>query len=152
MCDGSNLTAAVCVKGDGVLIDFPLRRDGHILRRHSRRNRRVPTSKGISLSCGVSRGGDRRAVAQRDGRNGTAAGGVEGDGVLIDRPLRRDGHVLGGHGRRNRIIPTGKGISLSCRVSRGCDRRAVVQRDGRNGTAAGGVEGDGVLVCRPSSR
>ena len=58
------------------------------MRRHGRGNCRVPTGEGIAFSCRVGRRGDGCTVVLRDGRDGTAAGGVEGDGILIDLPLR----------------------------------------------------------------
>ena len=68
---------------------------------------------------------------------------------MIDRPLRRDGHIPGRHGRGNCRVPTGEGIAFSCRVGRRGDGCTVVLRDGRDGTAAGGVEGDGILIDLP---
>ena len=131
------------------MIDRPLRRDGHIPGRHGRGDRLVPTGEGIAFSC---RGGGRSdgcTVVLRDGCDGTAAGGVKGDGVLIDCPLRRDGQVFGGHRCRERRIPARKGIAgLGGGFGRG-DGGAVVLRDGRNFTAAGGVEGDGILIDLP---
>ena len=58
------------------------------MRRHGRGNCRVPTGEGIAFSCRVSGRGDGCTVVLRDGRDFTAAVGVKGDGVLIDRPLR----------------------------------------------------------------
>ena len=68
---------------------------------------------------------------------------------MIDRPLRRDGHIPGRHGRGDRLVPTGEGIAFSCWVGGRGDGCAVVLRDGCDFTATGGVEGDGVLIDRP---
>ena len=142
--------AAVQIVGDGVPVDPPLRRDGHILGGHRCRERRTPAGKRVAGPDGSGRCGNCRAIVLCNGCDGTAASGVKGDGVLIDRPLRGDRQILGGHGRGNRLIPTDESITLSCRVGRCGNLRAVVLRDGLDGAAAVGVEGDGVLICCPS--
>ena len=136
----------------GLFAVFPLCGDCDAFGGHGRGNRLIPTDEGITLSCRVGRRGNLRAVLLRDGRDGAAAAGVKGDGVLVDPPLRRDGQVFGGHGGGNRLIPTDEGITLSCRVGRCGNLRAVVLRDGRDGAAAVGVKGDGVLIYGPSGR
>ena len=88
LCNGCNLTSTVCIKGDGVLIYLPLRRDSHIFGRHGRGNIPVPTCKGVALSCRVGRGGNRCAVVLCDGNIRFAVFGFDCDGILIDLPLR----------------------------------------------------------------
>ena len=88
LCDGCNFAAAVGVKGNCVLIYLPLCRDNHIFGRHSRGNFLIPADEGVAFSCRVGRGGNRCAVVLCNGCDGTTTYGVEGDGILIDFPLR----------------------------------------------------------------
>lgn len=92
--NGCDCAAAVGVKGDGVLVDPPLRLDGYILGGHGGRELRLPAHEGVAGFGGSCEGGDGRAVLLRDGCNRAAAVGVEGDGVRIRRPLGCQGHVL----------------------------------------------------------
>ena len=149
LCNGCNLTSAVCIKGDGVLIYLPLRRDNHIFGRHGRGNCLIPADEGVAFSCRVGRGGNRCAVVLCDGCNFAAAVGVKGNCVLIYLPLRRDCHVFGRHGRGNCLVPTDEGVTLFCRVGRGGDCCAVVLCNGCDGTTTCGVEGDGILIDLP---
>ena len=70
------------------MIYLPLRRDCHVFGRHGRGNCLVPADEGATLFCRVGRGGDRCAVVLCNGCDGTTTCGVEGDGILIDLPLR----------------------------------------------------------------
>ena len=144
-----NGTAACGVEGNCILIDFPLCGDSHIFGRHGRRNCLVPTHKGITFSCRVGGGGNIRSVVLCDGGDGTTAVGIKGDGVRINLPLRFDRHVLRGHGRGNRFVPADEGITFSCRVGRSDNRRAIVLRNGCDGTATCGIKGDGVRINLP---
>ena len=103
--------------------------DRHIIRWHCRRNFFVPTHKGITLSCRVSRSGDRRAVILSDGGDFTASGGIKCYCVLIDFPLRRDRHNLCGHFIGEWDIPADEGIALSRRIIRDGDGRAIILID-----------------------
>ena len=141
--------AAVQIVGDGVLIDRPLRRQGQVLGGHGRGDFFVPTGESISFSCRVGGRGDGCAVVLRDGRDFTAAVGIKGDGVLIDRPLRRQGQVFSGHRCRERRIPAHKRVAGLGGVGGRGDGCAVVLRDGRDFAAAVGIKGDGVDVCLP---
>ena len=132
-----------------VLVDRPLRLDGHILRGHVRRNILIPTGEGVPLFGGVCGCGDVRAVVLRNRRDLTAAVRVERDRVLIDLPLRLDGHIPRGHSLGNFHIPPRKGISRLGGVCGRGDLRAVVLRDGLDLAAAVRVKRDRVLVCRP---
>ena len=142
-CDG---TTACSVEGDRVLIDFPLCRDGHVFSGHGCGNCLIPADKGVTLFCRVGRCGDCRAIVLRDGCDFATACSVEGDCVLIDFPLRRDGHVFSGHGRGNRFVPADEGISFSCRIGRCGNRRAVVLCNGCDFAAAYSVKGYCVVV------
>ena len=85
----------------------PLRRDGHILGRHSHGNFPVPAHKGVALSCRVGRGGNIRSVVLCNGRDLAAACGVEGNRVARVLPQRLDCDVSGdGHGGVHRILRT----------------------------------------------
>ena len=132
-----------------VLVDRPLRRDGHILRGHGGGDLLIPTGEGIASLGRSLRRGDGRAVVLRDGVDLTAAVRVERDRVLVDRPLRLDGQVVGGHGVGNRLIPAPEGIPRLGGICGLGDSRAVILRDGRNLAAAVRIERDRVLVCRP---
>ena len=135
-----------------VLVDRPLRLDGHILRGHVRRNILIPTGESIARLGGVCRCGDLRAVVLRDGRNRAAAVRVERDRVLVDRPLRLDGHIPRWHGGGDLLAPPRKGIPCFGGVCGRGDLRAVVLRDGRNLAAAVRVERDRVLIDLPRCR
>ena len=131
------------------MIDFPLCDDRHIFGRHGRGNFRVPSDKGVALSCRVGRGGDRRAVVLCNRCDLAAACSVKGNCVLIDFPLCSDRHIFGRHGRGNFHIPTDKGVALSCRVGRGGDRRVVILCNRCDLAAACGVKGNCVPVYCP---
>ena len=135
-----------------VLVDLPLRLDGHILRGHVRRNILIPTGEGVPLFGGVCGRGDGRAVVLRDGRNLAAAVRIERDRVLVDRPLRLNGHILRGHGLRNFLAPPRESIPLLGGVCGRGDLRAVVLRDGLDRAAAVRVERDRVLIDLPRCR
>ena len=64
-------------------------------------------------------------------------------------PLRRDSHILGGHGFGNCLIPADEGVALSCRVGRCGDLRAVVLRNGCDLAAAVGIEDDRIAHVLP---
>ena len=132
-----------------VLVDRPLRLDGHILRGHVRRNILIPTGEGVPLFGGVCGCGDVRAVVLRNRRDLTAAVRVERDRVLVDRPLRLDGHIPRWHGGGDLLAPPRKGIPCFGGVCGLGDSRAIVLRDGLNLAAAVRIERDRVLVCRP---
>ena len=87
------------------------------------------------------------------------AGGSIGTGwmgraarVITDHPPGREGQVPGGHGGRDLLIPAREGVTGFRRGRGGGDGRAIALGDGRNGTAAGGIKGDGVRVHRPLGR
>ena len=134
LCNGCNGTAACCIKGDCILIYHPLRRDSHILRRHSRGNFLIPAEEGVAFSCRVGRGGNRCAVVLCNGCNGTTTYGVEGDGILIDLPLRPVFLVarFGVADCRNRragqifaVIPALEGVPGARHICRECCTHAV---------------------------
>ena len=149
LCNGCDLATACGVKGDCVPIDFPPCRDSHILGRHGFGNFPVPADKGVALSYRVGRGGDIRAVVLRNRSDLAAAVGIKGYCVLIDFPLCRDSHILGGHGRGNFPVPADKGISFSCRVGRSGNWCAVILRYGNIRFAVFGLDCDGILIDFP---
>ena len=134
LCNGCNLTSAVCIKGDGVLIYLPLRRDSHIFGRHGRGNCLIPADEGVAFSCRVGRGGNRCAVILRYGNIRFAVFGLDCDGILIDFPLRpifliphfgiADRHNRSA-GQRLVIVPAGKGIALAGHIACCRERRAL---------------------------
>ena len=89
-----NLAASVGIKGNRVLIDFPLCRESNIFGGHGFGNFPVPADKGVAFSCRVGRCGNYRAVVLRNRRNLAAACGVEGYCVPIYYPLRIQGAVF----------------------------------------------------------
>ena len=152
--------AAVQIVGDGVGIERPVCRvaavagaalrdgDGQVIL--ARQAGAAPAGEGVAGACGVLEGKGVRLDGVGVGvALCRAAVQIVSNGVLIDRPLRRDRHIMRRHGRGNCRVPTGEGIAFSCRVGRRGDGYAVVLRDGRDGTAAGGVEGDGILIDLP---
>ena len=76
---------ALGVEGHGVLVDFRLSGDGHVLGGHGLRNAHIPASKGITDLGGGGGSGDGSAIALGDLCIGLAITD-EGDGVLIDLP------------------------------------------------------------------
>ena len=149
LCNGCNLAAACGVKGDCVPIDFPLCFNRYILRRHGFGDFLIPTLKGITFSCRVSRGGNCCTVILRDRCNLTSAVGIKGYCVLIDFPLCFNRHILRRHGFGDFLIPSLKGITFSCRVGRGGNIRTVILRDRCNLAAAVGIKGYCVLIDFP---
>ena len=131
------------------MIDFPLCRNRHILRRHSFGNFIIPAYKGISLFCRVDRGSDRRVVILRDRSNFAAAVGVKGYCVLIDLPLCRDCHNLRGHLLGKGGIPADEGIALSRQGRRG-DRCAIILVDDDILLTVCGLDPDRVRKDLPS--
>ena len=116
------------------MIYLPLRRDSHIFGRHSRGNSLIPADEGVAFSCRVGRGGNRCAVVLCNGCDGTTTYGVEGDGILIDLPLRPVFLVarFGVADCRNRragqifaVIPALEGVSGACHICRECCAHAV---------------------------
>ena len=76
----------------------------------------APAGEGVAGACGVLEGKGVRLDGVGVGvALCRAAVQIVSNGVLIDRPLRRDGHIPGRHGRGDRLVPTGEGIAFSCR-------------------------------------
>ena len=76
---------------------------------------------------------------------------IEFHGVLIGRPLCRNGHVIGRHCRGQCRIPACEGVALKRGLGGGGDVRVVVLCNGGDGgrCAAVGVERNRVLVNGP---
>jgi len=141
---GSCLDGVVAVAAASTAIVAPLSLDGHILGGHGGRDGRGPPCEGVAGLGGIGGGGDGSAVVLGDGRDGTSAVGVEGEGVLVHGPLSLDGHILGGHGGRDGRGPARKRVAGLGGIGGGGDGGAVVLGDRRDGAAAVGVEGEGV--------
>ena len=118
--------AAVQIVGDGVGIQRPVRgiaavagaalRDGDGQVILARQAGAAPAGEGVAGACGVLEGKGVRLDGVGVGvALCRAAVQIVSNGVLIDRPLRRDGHIPGRHGRGDRLVPTGEGIAFSCR-------------------------------------
>ena len=140
------------IEGDGVLIDRPLGRHRHILRRHGRREGRAPPAEGIAGLRRIGRSRYGCAVVQRDRFDRAAPRRIEGDGVLPDRPLSRHRHILRRHGLGDGLVPPVEGIPGPRGCGRGRYRRAVVRRDRFDRAAPRCIEGEGVLIDRPLGR
>ena len=116
------------------MIYHPLRRDSHIFSRHGRGNCLIPADEDVAFSCRVGRGGNRCAVVLCNGCDGTTTYGVEGDGILIDLPLRpiflvaRFGVADCRHriaGQAFVIIPALEGVPGARHICRECCAHAV---------------------------
>ena len=122
----------------------------------------IPAVEGIARAGRVVRLGRGEAVFHfLLGRNGRAAVRVEGDGILVDLPLRRQGDVLcdggikvirGGGLLVFAQIPAGKGEALERRVCRFLCIQTVFDHLRVNLAAAVGIEGDFELVDLPLRR
>ena len=148
LCNGCNLTSAVGIKGYCILIDFPLCFNRYILRRHGFGDFLIPTLKGITFSCRVVRGGNFRTVVLCNGCNLTSAVGIKGYCILIDFPLCFNRYILRRHGFGDFLIPTLKGITLSCQGRSG-NRCAVILRYDNIRFAVFGLDCDGILIDFP---
>ena len=163
---GRNRRAAVGIKGNGVLVDVPLRRQGDVLCDGSIKVIRggvllvfaqIPEGKGMALERRLVRLGRGEAVFHfLLGRNGRAAVGIKGDGILVDVPLRCQGDVAcdrsikvirGGVLLVFAQIPERKGIALERRGDRQDSLLAAldVLLIGRRETAVS-VEGNGIFL------
>ena len=163
---GRNGRTAVRIKGDGILVDVPLRCQGDVLCDGSTKVIRggvllvfaqIPEGKGMALERRVVRLGRGEAVFHfLLGRNGRAAVGIKGDGILVDVPLRCQGDVAcdrsikvirGGVLLVFAQIPERKGIALERRVVRQDSLLAAldVLLIGRRETAVS-VEGNGIFL------
>ena len=163
---GRNGRTAVRIKGDGILVDVPLRCQGDVLCDGSTKVIRggvllvfaqIPEGKGMALERRVVRLGRGEAVFHfLLGRNGRAAVGIKGDGILVDVPLRRQGDVACDRGikviRGGLLlvfaqIPERKGIALERRGDRQDSLLAAldVLLIGRRETAVS-VEGNGIFL------
>ena len=163
---GRNRRATVRIKGDGILVDVPLRCQGDVLCDGSTKVIRggvllvfaqIPEGKGMALERRLVRLGRGEAVFHfLLGRNGRAAVGIKGDGILVDVPLRCQGDVAcdrsikvirGGLLLVFAQIPEGKGIALERRGDRQDSLLAAldVLLIGRRETAVS-VEGNGIFL------
>ena len=148
--DGVNLVAAIGIESDGVLIYSPRRRDGHVLGRHSCRDSLIPICKGVALLGRICGSNDCCSEVLYDRSDLAAAIGIESNGVLIDRPLCRDGHILGRHGCGDLVIPTTEGVACLGRIGGSGDCCSEIQSDSCDLAAINGIEGNGVLVDFPN--
>ena len=163
---GRNGRTAVRIKGDGILVDVPLRCQGDVLCDGSTKVIRggvllvfaqIPEGKGMALERRVVRLGRGEAVFHfLLGRNGRAAVGIKGDGILVDVPLRCQGDVAcdrsikvirGGVLLVFAQIPERKGIALERRGDRQDSLLAAldVLLIGHRETAVS-VEGNGIFL------
>ena len=148
LCNWCNLTSAVGIKGYCVLIDFPLCFNRYILRRHGFGDFLIPTLKGITFSCRFVRGGNFCTVILCNGCNLTSAVGIKGYCVLIYFPLCFNRYIIRRHGFGDFLIPTLKGITLSCQGRSG-NRCAVILRYDNIRFAVFGLDCDGILIDFP---
>ena len=148
LCNWCNLTSAVGIKGYCVLIDFPLCFNRYILRRHGFGDFLIPSLKGITFSCRIIRGGNFRTVILCNGCNLTSTVGIKGYCVLIYFPLCFNRYIIRRHGFGDFLIPTLKGITLSCQGRSG-NRCAVILRYDNIRFAVFGLDCDGILIDFP---
>ena len=148
LCNWCNLTSAVGIKGYCVRIDFPLCFNRYILRRHGFGDFLIPTLKGITFSCRFVRGGNFCTVILCNGCNLTSTVGIKGYCVLIYFPLCFNRYIIRRHGFGDFLIPTLKGITLSCQGRSG-NRCAVILRYDNIRFAVFGLDCDGILIDFP---
>ena len=148
LCNWCNLTSAVGIKGYCVLIDFPLCFNRYILRRHGFGDFLIPSLKGITFSCRFVRGGNFCTVILCNWCNLTSAVGIKGYCVLIDFPLCFNRYIPRRHGFGDFLIPSLKGITLSCQGRSG-NRCAVILRYDNIRFAVFGLDCDGILIDFP---
>ena len=148
LCNWCNITSAVGIKGYCILIDFPLCFNRYILRRHGFGDFLIPTLKGITFSCRVVRGGNFCTVILCNWCNLTSAVGIKGYCVLIYFPLCFNRYIIRRHGFGDFLIPTLKGITLSCQGRSG-NRCAVILRYDNIRFAVFGLDCDGILIDFP---
>ena len=120
----------------------------YILRRHGFGDFLIPTLKGITFSCRIIRGGNFCTVILSNGCNLTSAVGIKGYCVLIDFPLCFNRYIIRRHGFGDFLIPTLKGITLSCQGRSG-NRCAVILRYDNIRFAVFGLDCDGILIDFP---
>ena len=132
-------SVASAARGDG---------DGHIVL--AVKPRAAPAGEGVTGACGGIEGDGIRfnGIGIRVPGRCTVVQ-VVGNGVQIERPLRRDGQVFGGHGGGNFRVPAHKRVAVLGGIGGGGDGRAVILRDGGNNTASGSIKGDRVLIDLP---
>ena len=162
---GRNRRAAVRIESDGILVDVPLRRQGDVLCDGGIKVilggvllvfAQIPEGKGKALERRVCRFLCIQTVFDHLRVNLAAAVGIEGDFVLVDLPLCRQGDVLCDGGIKVILgglllvfaqIPEGKGIALERRLGRRDSLLAAldVLLIGRRITAVS-VEGNGIFL------
>ena len=120
----------------------------YILRRHGFGNFLIPALKGVTFSCRVVRGGNFCTVVLCNWCNLTSAVGIKGYCVLIDFPLCFNRYIIRRHGFGDFLIPTLKGITLSCQGRSG-NRCAVILRYDNIRFAVFGLDCDGILIDFP---
>ena len=120
----------------------------YILRRHGFGDFLIPSLKGITFSCRIVRGGNFRTVVLCNWCNLTSAVGIKGYCVLIDFPLCFNRYILCWHGFGDFLIPSLKGVTLSCQGRSG-NRCAVILRYGNIRFAVFGFDCDGILIDLP---
>ncbi len=154
--------AAVGVKGDFELVDLPLCRQGDVLCDGGIKVihgggllvfAQIPEGKGIALARRVCRFLCIQTVFDHLRVNLAAAVGIEGDFVLVDLPLCRQGDISGNGGIFEVIgfvlviqIPVREGKALERRVGRRDSLLAALDvLRGRRRTAVS-VEGNGIFL------
>ena len=120
----------------------------YILRRHGFGDFLIPTLKGITFSCRFVRGGNFCTVILCNGCNLTSTVGIKGYCVLIYSPLCFNRYIIRRHGFGDFLIPTLKGITLSCQGRSG-NRCAVILRYDNIRFAVFGLDCDGILIDFP---
>ena len=120
----------------------------YILRRHGFGDFLIPSLKGITFSCRFVRGGNFCTVILCNWCNLTSAVGIKGYCVLIDFPLCFNRYIPRRHGFGDFLIPSLKGITLSCQGRSG-NRCAVILRYDNIRFAVFGLDCDGILIDFP---
>ena len=161
--DLAQCCAVLVLEEDGVLVDGPLGGDGHIICGHGCGDLHIPAIEGVAFLLRIGRCSHGSAVILGNGLDLSTAIGHEGDGVLVDRELSGDSHILCGHGGRDLHIPTGEGVAFLGGIGGSGNRFTVIVDslillavdDGGEGvlvTAVVDLQNRRVIVCHSTGQ
>ena len=152
--DGSDFATTVGIKGNGVLIYGPSRRQGDVTLYNGCKIvcsfAKKPTCKSVACFLGIGNLSNGCTVTNGYGNDFGIVIGIKGYSVLVDFPKGLDSYALDRHSCGDFLIPTCKGVAFlgrSCGSGYSC---AEIQHDGSDFATAIGIKGNGVLIDCPS--